>query len=123
MILNCIPPKKAQSFLTMKIFFIIITGALIAGTTGCMSLEARGKGTQSGLYPGIKAGTEYNKGAANATGLGSALGPAIVTLDRPFSFALDTALLPLDILGSIFGGKKDKPTEPETPQPEPAPQP
>ena len=107
----------------MKIFILTISAALIVASTGCMSLEARGKGTRSGLYPGIKAGTEYNKGAANATGLGSALGPAIVTIDRPFSFALDTALLPLDLLGSIFGGKKDKPAESETPQPEPAPQP
>jgi uncharacterized protein YceK len=73
--------------------------------------------------PESKAGSEYNEGAANATGLGSALGPAIVTLDRPFSFALDTALLPFDLLGSIFGGKKEKATEPETPQPKPAPQP
>ncbi|MBC8326502.1 MAG: YceK/YidQ family lipoprotein [Verrucomicrobia subdivision 3 bacterium] len=108
----------------MKIIGLIIaTAALIVASTGCMSLEARGKGTQSGLYPGIKAGTEYNKGAANATGLGSAMGPAIVTIDRPFSFALDTVLLPIDLLGSIFGGKKEKAAEPEPPQPEPAPQP
>ena len=78
----------------MKIFILIITTTFILVSTGCMSLEARGKGTQAGLYPGIKVGTEYNKGAAKATGLGSALGPAIVTIDRPFSFALDTPLCP-----------------------------
>ena len=110
----------------MKPIPVILAAAILGGllaSTGCMSLEARGKGTQSGLYPGIKAGSEYNEGAANATGLGSALGPAIVTLDRPFSFALDTALLPLDLLGSIFGCKKEKAAKPETPQPELAPQP
>jgi uncharacterized protein YceK len=41
-----------------------------------------------------------------------------LVLVQSFSFALDTVLLPLDILGSVFKGKDDKPSEPEAaPQP------
>jgi len=98
-----------------KLLLITFVGALIIGSTGCSSIEARSNGTQSGLYPGVKENKElYNGGH----GIGGIFNKPAAVVDFPFSFALDTALLPIDILGSVFKGKDDKPSEPEAaPQP------
>ena len=81
------------------------------------------KGTQSGLYPGVKEGME---GINSAHGIGGNFVKPLVIADLPLSFALDTALLPVDILRSAFKGKKgqeDKHAESEAPQPKPTPKP
>ena len=91
---------------------ITIMAAFIIGSTSCSSIDARKKGSQSGVYPGVKAGTEAYKKADGITE------NSLTIVDLPLSFALDTALLPIDILGSVFKGKDDKPSEPEAaPQP------
>ena len=81
---------------------ITIATVLITGLTGCGSLESRSDGTQSGLYPGVKADLD---GASESS--------AASILDLPFSFALDTVLLPFDLLK----GKDDSPAPKAAPQP------
>ena len=89
----------------MRKLLLITFSAAILVSTGCGSIESRSDGTQSGLYPGVKADLDGPSSAASI-------------VDLPFSFALDTVLLPIDILGSVFKGKDDKPSEPEAaPQP------
>ena len=91
---------------------VAIMAALIAGATGCSSLNTRYNGDQSGLYPGVAASLgAYDK----ADGIAEK-SPTII--DLPLSFALDTALLPLDLLGVTSKGKKgkdDNATVPELP--------
>jgi uncharacterized protein YceK len=99
---------------------IMVLTALVIGSTSCSSIESRSKGTQSGLYPGVKAGKEAYDKADGITENSTAI------IDLPFSFALDTVLLPLDLLGVTSKGEKGKtaePAEPEAPQPKPAPKP
>ena len=99
---------------------IMILIALVIGSTSCSSIDTRSKGKQSGLYPGVKAGKEAYEKADGITENSTAI------IDLPFSFALDTVLLPLDLLGVTSKGEKgkaDKPVEPEAPQSKPAPQP
>ena len=102
-----------------KLLLITFVGALVIGSTGCGSILARNdkkkKIRPAGLYPGVKVDKEiYNGGH----GIGGVFNKPIAVVDFPFSFALDTALLPIDILGSVFKGKDDKPSEPEAaPQP------
>ena len=85
----------------MKELLLIIFLAAILVSTGCSSVDARNKGTQSGLYPGVKAGLDGSSGTAAQV------------LDLPFSFILDTVLLPIDLLRSGSKGENDKPAEPE----------
>ncbi len=82
----------------MKKRLLIIFSVSILVSTGCSSIKSRSDGTQSGLYPGVKADLD-----------GSSESSAASILDLPFSFALDTVLLPFDLLR----GKDDKPAEPE----------
>ena len=89
---------------------ITIMAALVIGATSCSSLNARSKGKQSGLYPGVKADKEAYEKADGITENSTAI------IDLPFSFALDTALLPLDLLGVTSKGKKDNATVPELPK-------
>ena len=84
----------------MKKLLLITFSAAVLVSTGCGSIESRSDGTQSGLYPGVKADLDGPSSAASI-------------VDLPFSFALDTVLLPIDILGSVFKSKDDKPSEPE----------
>ncbi len=87
----------------MKKLLLIIFSVAILVSTGCSSIKSRSDGTQSGLYPGVKADLD-----------GSSESSAASILDLPFSFALDTVLLPFDLLK----GKDDKPAAPEgTPKP------
>ena len=92
---------------------VTIIAALIAGATGCSSLDTRYNGDPSGLYPGVKAGKKaYDK----ADGIAEK-SPRFI--DLPLSFALDTALLPLDLLGVTSKrkkGKDDNATVPELPK-------
>ena len=107
-----------------KLLLITIATALVTGATGCGSILARNDKAlrPAGLYPGVKVDKEiYNGGHGGS--IGGVFNKPISVVDFPFSFALDTALLPIDILGSIFKGKDDKPSEPEAPQSKPAPQP
>ena len=84
---------------------ITIMAALVIGATSCSSLNARSSGSHSGLYPGIKAIKDNN-----------ATDPVYQIVDGPLSLALDTALLPLDILGSVFKGKDNNASVPELPK-------
>ena len=78
----------------MKKLLLIIFSVAILVSTGCSSIKSRSDGTQSGLYPGVKSDLD-----------GSPESPAASILDLPFSFALDTVLLPFDLLK----GKDDSP--------------
>ena len=90
-----------------KLFLITIATALIMGTTGCASVFARSKGTQSGLYPGVKEGKEAIEGAHGIAGI---FVKPVAIADLPFTFALDRGLLPIDILLSVFKGKEEEPS-------------
>ena len=81
---------------------ITIITVLVMGAASCSSIDARSKGKQSGLYPGVKADKEAYEKADGITENSTAI------IDLPFSFALDTALLPLDLLGVTSKGKKGK---------------
>jgi uncharacterized protein YceK len=88
----------------MKELLLITFLAAILVSTGCSSVDARNKGTQSSLYPGVKAGLDGSSGSS---------GTAAQALDLPFSFILDTVLLPIDLLRSGSKGENDKSAEPE----------
>ena len=97
---------------------IFLSTLVLTGGTGCMSCMARKEGSHPGLYPGIRAGTETQRNPH------AGIAGVLVRLDRPFSFTLDTVLLPVDVLGVIFGSKKEKAAEPENSNPlTPVPQP
>ena len=86
---------------------ITIMAAFIIGSTSCSSIDARKKGSQSGVYPGVKAGTEAYKKADGITE------NSLTIVDLPLSFALDTVLLPFDLLGITSKGKEaEKPAAP-----------
>ena len=89
---------------------ITVMTILVVGAASCSSINARSKGKQSGLYPGVKAGKEAYEKADGITENSTSI------IDLPFSFALDTALLPLDLLGVISKGKEDNATVPELPK-------
>ena len=92
---------------------IMVMTVLVMGAASCSSIDARSKGKQSGLYPGVKAGKEAYEKADGITENSTSI------IDLPFSFALDTALLPLDLLGVTSKGKKgkeDNATVPELPK-------
>ena len=89
---------------------ITVMTILVVGAASCSSINARSKGKQSGLYPGVKAGKEAYEKADGITENSTAI------IDLPFSFALDTVLLPLDLLGVISKGKEDNATVPELPK-------
>ena len=86
---------------------ITIMAAFIIGSTSCSSIDARKKGSQSGVYPGVKAGTEAYKKADGITE------NSLSVIDLPLSFALDTVLLPFDLLGITSKSKEaEKPAAP-----------
>ena len=84
---------------------ITIMAVFIIGATGCSSIDARSKGSQSGVYPGVKAYKKAHGTDVNATK------PGYKVIDLPLSFALDTGLLPIDILRSTLKGKDDNSTK------------
>ena len=84
---------------------ITIMAAFIIGSTSCSSIDARKKGSQSGVYPGVKAYKKAHGTDVNATK------PIYNAIDLPLSFALDTGLLPIDILRSTLKGKDDNSTK------------
>ena len=86
---------------------ITIMAAFIIGANGCSSIDARTKGSQSGVYPGVKAYKKAHGTDVNATK------PGYKVIDLPLSFALDTGLLPIDILRSALKGKDDNSTAPK----------
>ena len=83
---------------------ITIMAVFIIGANGCSSINARTKGSQSGVYPGVKAYKKAHGTDVNATK------PVYNAIDLPLSFALDTGLLPIDILRSTLKGKDDNST-------------
>lgn len=89
---------------------ITVMTIIVVGAASCSSINARSKGKQSGLYPGVKAGKEAYEKADGITENSTSI------IDLPFSFALDTALLPLDLLGVTSKGKEDNATVPELPK-------
>ena len=96
---------------------ITIMAAFIIGANGCSSVNTRLKGNQSGVYPGVKAGTEAYKKADGITE------NSLTIVDLPLSFALDTVLLPFDLLGITSKGKKAEESAAPAPAPKPAPKP
>ena len=84
---------------------ITIMAVFIIGANGCSSVNTRLKGSQSGVYPGVKAYKKAHGTDVNATK------PGFEVIDLPLSFALDTGLLPIDILRSTLKGKDDNSTK------------
>ena len=93
-----------------KLLLIMFVWAFVIGSTGCSSIDARSGGTQSGLYPGVKQSKE-NYDTRGSGGVAGILALPYAILDLPSSFALDTVLLPLDLLKGLdfLKGKDAKP--------------
>ena len=93
-----------------KLLLITFVGALVIGSTGCSSIDARSGDTQSGLYPGVKQSKE-NYDTRGSGGGAAILALPYAILDLPSSFALDTVLLPIDLLKGLdfLKGKDAKP--------------
>ena len=93
----------------MKKLLLITFLSTILASTGCSSIDARSGGTQSGLYPGVKQSKE-NYDTRGSGGVAGILALPYAILDLPSSFALDTVLLPLDLLKGLdfLKGKDDK---------------
>ena len=71
----------------------VLVLALAVGSIGCSSMKARNVHHQGGAYPGVRnLGDNYSE-----TDWGAARVPAMI-LDLPFSTAVDTLALPLDVL-------------------------
>ena len=73
------------------ILFLLLTVTLLS--VGCSSMKARGVHQQGGPYPGVR-NLSDNYSEAD---WGVARVPAMI-LDLPFSTAVDTLALPLDVL-------------------------
>jgi uncharacterized protein YceK len=91
-----------------KILLITFSGAILA-LTACSSIDARSGGTQSGLYPGVKQSKE-NYDTHESAGVAGVLALPYAILDLPSCIAVDTVLLPLDLIKSLdyFKDKDDK---------------
>ena len=116
---------RCMIHLMKKLFLIASVTALVIGATGCGSLNGRFAGMMDfhkpmpWPYTGVKYDLKERPG-----------GTAGMVLDLPLSFALDTALLPIEAtIGAVHSaskskkGKDAKPAKPEAPQPKPASQP
>ena len=77
----------------MKKSYILLLLMITVLSVGCSSMKARGVHKQGGPYPGVRnLGDNYSE-----TDWGAARVPAMI-LDLPFSTAVDTLTLPLDVL-------------------------
>ena len=77
----------------MKKSFILLLLMVTVFSVGCSSMKARGVHQQGGPYPGVR-NLSDNYSEAD---WGAARVPAMI-LDLPFSSAVDTLALPLDVL-------------------------
>ena len=89
-----------------KVLLVIIMIGVLVSSSGCASLEARSKEKEPSVYPFRKVGFNL-------------LDPFGASVDVILSPALDTVLLPIDIIRVIAkgSGKGDKKPKEEKPKP------
>lgn len=85
-----------------RLVLVALTACLL-GSTGCGTLHNIGyRNDGPAIYGGVAFDIDLLDPANSCKGEGVVLGP----LDMPFSFALDTATLPITLLCELFGWRR-----------------
>ncbi|WP_347253827.1 YceK/YidQ family lipoprotein [Leminorella grimontii] len=89
--------------------FLITSGILLTTLflSGCSSIVMRSTGYDDyAVYPGVRESVKVLNYRCSAACIEDAIIKPLLFIDLPFSFVLDTVLLPVD--GVIYGVSSDK---------------